>query len=77
MYELDGMLVVEIDKDLLTFEDTEVNWKVAEKILKRVKLNDGYCPCKQDAPKEDTICPCKKYRETHDCCCGLYIHKNK
>lgn len=47
--------------------------KVVEAIVKRINLNEGYCPCDQgDTPKEDTKCPCKKYKEEQYCCCGLY-----
>lgn len=64
----------------LEFEDTMQNPSVTTvgKIIKLIVKNDGYCPCSQpNAAKEDTKCPCKHYRETHDCCCTLYVKKIK
>lgn len=64
--------------NLLTFEDTQINpkQKVVDAITKRIKLNEGYCPCDQGTtPKEDTKCPCKAYREKRYCCCTLYVAK--
>lgn len=51
------------------------NDKVVNSILRRCKENDGYCPCHQDAPKEDTKCPCKSYLDQDKCHCGLYKKK--
>jgi ferredoxin-thioredoxin reductase catalytic subunit len=46
---------------------------VAE-IRKRLKENDGYCPCRL-TKNEDTKCPCKEFMEQEEgeCHCGLYI----
>lgn len=66
--------------EILIFDDTQLNpnEKVKNAILKRVEINDGYCPCNQgDTPKEDTKCPCKKYREEHYCCCTLYVKRDE
>ena len=41
-------------------------------LKKRIKANNGYCPC-QIEKTADTKCPCREFRETHYCCCGLYI----
>lgn len=43
-------------------------------IRKKLKENDGYCPCKV-VKNEDTKCMCKEFREqeTGECHCGLYI----
>lgn len=63
----------------LLFDDTILNpkEKVVAAIKNRIIKNDGYCPCDQgDVAIEDTLCPCKKYRESHYCCCSLYIEKN-
>ena len=61
------------------FEETclNKNEKIVNAVLKRLKLNDGYCPCNQDAPLEDTKCPCKRYITTHYCCCTLYKSINE
>jgi ferredoxin-thioredoxin reductase catalytic subunit len=43
-------------------------------IYKRVKENDGYCPCRIKK-NEDTKCMCKEFREQTEegfCHCGLY-----
>lgn len=64
------------EEDFLLFGNTMLNQNknIVEKILKRIDLNEGYCPCNQgETPKEDTKCPCKKYREEQHCCCGLYV----
>lgn len=41
-------------------------------LRKRIKQNNGYCPCKLEKVPENK-CPCKDFREDGDCCCGLYI----
>jgi len=43
-------------------------------IQKRLKENNGYCPCKL-LKNEDTKCMCKEFREqpSGECHCGLYI----
>jgi|GEM_PF-2165754 len=45
--------------------------KLIKKIRARLKITDGYCPCKPDRI-EDNICPCKEFRESKKCCCNLY-----
>lgn len=47
------------------------NDKVVNAILKRVEMNDGECPCDNQA--EDKHCPCSDYREKDLCHCGLYL----
>lgn len=44
------------------------------KVLRALKENDGYCPCKV-VKNEDTKCMCKEFREQEsgECHCGLYI----
>ena len=46
------------------------NEKIVDKITKRVKLNNGYCPCQVQRTK-DLICPCKECTETGVCHCTL------
>ena len=50
------------------------NQDVVNDIKKRLKENDGYCPCKI-IKNEDTKCICKEFREqkSGECHCGLYI----
>lgn len=45
-----------------------------ELMKKKVKENDGYCPCKL-LKTEDTKCMCKEFKETKEgtCHCGLYV----
>ena len=43
----------------------------AEKIIKAIYKNDGYCPCRL-TKSEDTKCPCKEMMETQECHCGLF-----
>ena len=46
----------------------------AERILRAVKENDGYCPCRL-IRTEDTKCICKEFKEQKEgmCHCGLYL----
>ena len=41
-------------------------------LKKRIKSNNGYCPCKYEK-KPENKCPCKDFREGRGCDCGLYI----
>lgn len=62
--------------EIIEFEDTQLNpkEKVREKIIERIKLNDGYCPCVAQLDSS-TKCPCVTYLESHNCHCNLYIKK--
>lgn len=44
------------------------------KILERIKINEGHCPCIKEF-SNDTICPCKEFREKRICHCSLYVAK--
>lgn len=50
----------------------------ANEIKKRLKENNGYCPC-SIVKNKDTKCRCKEFRdqikrgETGACHCGLYV----
>ena len=46
----------------------------ADKIMKMIKENDGYCPCKLEKI-EDNKCMCKEFMEMEEgeCHCKLYI----
>ena len=48
--------------------------ELRQEIIKRLKENDGYCPCAL-TKTQDTVCMCKDFRETEEgmCHCGLYI----
>ena len=51
------------------------NKEMVEVIRKKVKENDGYCPCKIEKTPE-TKCMCKEFLETveqGECHCGLYV----
>ena len=50
------------------------NRELANQIIKRLRTNDGYCPCKI-VRNEDTKCMCKDFIEQGigECHCGLYI----
>lgn len=51
------------------------NEKIVEDIRKRLKANNGYCPCRL-VKNEDTRCMCKDFleqTEPGECHCGLYI----
>ena len=45
-----------------------------KEIKKRLKENDGYCPCRLQKTV-DTKCMCKDFRDQEEgsCHCGLYI----
>lgn len=49
------------------------NKDFVEQMLKALKENSNYCPCKIEKTK-DTKCMCKEFREQKDgwCNCGLY-----
>lgn len=56
--------------DIRASDDKEL----VEEIRKKLKENNGYCPCKL-LRNEDTKCMCKEFREMDEgmCHCGLYI----
>ena len=49
------------------------NKDFVEQMLKALKENSNYCPCKTEKTK-DTKCICKEFREQKDgwCHCRLY-----
>ena len=49
------------------------NKDFVEQMLKALKENSNYCPCKTEKTK-DTKCMCKEFKEQKDgwCHCGLY-----
>ena len=49
------------------------NKDFVEQMLKALKENSNYCPCKIEKTK-DTKCMCKEFKEQKDgwCHCGLY-----
>lgn len=53
------------------------NKDFVEQMLKALKENSNYCPCKIDKTK-DTKCMCKEFREQKDgwCHCGLYYKES-
>lgn len=50
----------------------------AERILRALKENDGYCPCRL-VRTEDTKCICKEFKEQEEgfCHCGLYLKEEE
>lgn len=48
--------------------------EIVENIRKRLKENEGYCPCRLKKTP-DTKCICKEFlaQEEGECHCGLYI----
>ena len=54
--------------------------ELLEEILKQLKENDHYCPCRLTRTPEDK-CMCKAFRDTinsgvagtYECACGRYI----
>ena len=53
------------------------NKDFVEQMLKALKENSNYCPCKTEKTK-DTKCMCKEFREQKDgwCHCGLYYKES-
>lgn len=47
--------------------------ELEKEIRKRIKDNNGYCPCKI-LKNDDTKCICKEFleQESGECHCGLY-----
>lgn len=52
--------------------DTQFGWGLVKKIVDRLEINDGYCPCNPNRTPE-TICPCKDMREKRECHCNLFV----
>jgi hypothetical protein len=52
---------------------TNKNREIVDLIRKKLRDNDGYCPCAIEKT-EDTKCMCKQFREQGIgyCHCGLY-----
>lgn len=48
------------------------NIETVKKIKKKIKDNNGYCPC-AFIKTADYICPCRDMREKDECRCGLYV----
>ena len=48
--------------------------KLVKEVKEKLKLNDGYCPCKL-LKNPDTKCMCKEFRDQEEgsCHCGLYV----
>ena len=48
---------------------------IVQDVRKRLKENDGYCPCRL-VKNKDTKCMCKEFVEqttSGECHCGLYV----
>ena len=56
------------ENDRLTLTSNQTK---AEKIIKAIYENDGYCPCRLTKSK-DSKCPCKEMIENNKCHCGLF-----
>jgi hypothetical protein len=54
--------------------DMCLNEKHKDKILDRIKANDGYCPCVVERT-ESQKCPCNDYLNYNNCHCNLYIQR--
>ena len=50
--------------------------KYKDKIVDRIKINDGYCPCVKERNMA-TMCPCEDYINTKKCHCTLYVLKEE
>ena len=50
------------------------NKELVEEVRRKLKENDGYCPCKL-LHIEENKCMCKEFREQMEgeCHCGLYV----
>lgn len=49
------------------------NRELVSKILKRIELNDGRCPCQPISEGKDTRCPCYDFLDLHQCHCSLFV----
>lgn len=52
-------------------EGWNINYKIADKIIKRLNICNEECPCHNDS--YDKHCPCSDYREKDICYYKLYI----
>ena len=55
---------------------SESDGRKHEELLKEIKRNGGYCPCRPMHNK-DTLCPCVWFRKDGECICGLYKSVSK
>lgn len=49
------------------------NKKVTDAIIKRIYMNDGYCPCQPRDETIDTRCPCPDFTGKGKCHCKLFV----
>lgn len=44
-----------------------------DKIIRRIYMNDGNCPCQLTEKGKDTRCPCSDFTINHNCHCSLFV----
>lgn len=43
------------------------------KIINRIYINNGNCPCQVSGQGIDTRCPCKDFTDNMKCHCSLFV----
>lgn len=49
------------------------NKDLVDKIIRRIYMNDGNCPCQPIEDGKDTRCPCFDFTVNHNCHCSLFV----
>lgn len=49
------------------------NKEIVTKIINRIYLNDGKCPCQPSMEGADTRCPCPDLTNNNNCHCSLFV----
>lgn len=53
--------------------DTEV----VNRVIQRIQINDGNCPCQPSDSKIDNRCPCPRFISKGECHCSLFVKADK
>lgn len=51
------------------------NKDVVDKIINRIYMNDGNCPCQVSEEGKDTRCPCPHFLDEGKCHCSLFVQE--
>lgn len=49
------------------------NKEIVDKVINRIYMNDGNCPCQVSTVDKDTRCPCSDFTNNNNCHCSLFV----
>lgn len=49
------------------------NKDIVDRIINRIYMNDGNCPCQVTEEGKDTRCPCFDFTINNNCHCSLFV----